>query len=1515
MRGVKEKVVQWLLIATCVLIATSPLADSITSPLISSGTQIREYRSLSADDFKKVINMIDYDNIFKHISSLVAYESRVTGYEGCEKSAEYIANIFKTLNLTVEIQEYKVLSPIDKGSAILYSENGSVNEIPAYAIWPNYVVTGFVPSSKPIRGRLLYVGKGDLKDFNGEEVEGSIVLMDFNSGDNWKNAMKLGAKAVIFLEPMETSYREAISKFSLIPVHFPRLYVQRRYAAKLLELALKRAEVEVYSNMKWEEVTAKNVIGIIEGSERPNDVIIVAAHYDTWSVVPKLAPGADEAVSVASLLELARIFSILRPKYTIWFVALSGHWLALAGAREFVENYFFDWSVLNGSKKLWAFIALDFSTDSTKLNLLYAGHFYEYTGGAITPIETRWTRWLEPKIFREVLPRLEEATGRRYDVESGFMGIYGWWGSVYGPYMLDSEPFAIAHGLGFAIRTVGLREHWGHPLSTVEKVQLKNLKPQLEVAAAIVFALAEEGVGMRWEHVSPARALYVAGGAEVAGYITLHGRVLKFNYSKGWYDPVPNAIVAILRGGPGYTSYPFSRILVKSDEKGEFIVHGIGGLFAVSHAGWGGAQIYVEAYKIDDETGLIVYAPDLGQYGQMQIPFYYQPDRHPFNVSTVVFECSSIVIFDVGAPMMLAPKIFFDPRFESWHYGAWHSIPFLIQVLDFNTLGPFLNWGSSYLPFDDIAVVFVPPNSRAAILYKLTAAYRNVGILVNASEWSPEGEGIHVSERTQLVIPLTAYRFAEEAYLLSLNRYSKLTSRFVLSYVAEQHLSESSKWLNEARKALAERRYDAAYTYAKLAWIRAFYAYEEVMRLLYDTVNVNSIFLIVAVIFAALFETLVIGASGKSKMVSLTVILITLIILFYFVHPAPQVASVYWMAPLSVGILLLLLFVSLLFMSRAREITLSYREALAGKHFFVEVSRVDLMLTLFSTSIQFMKKRKIRTILTLIIVVTVIFSLLSLTSTVYTTAATLTRPTIYSPSYKGILITRPTPLKEQGTTIPGGAVVPILSYGDLDLIKTLIRSDKFSVRVWWYPQSVRSKAVYATLVGRNGSYNIKAILGLSPDEVLDLRQAIINGSWLPSFAENVCILPVNIAKSLGVSVGDQVWLEGYNLNLTVVGILDPRVANVIKDLDAYPVTPPSPDSIAALLRGFIQEQQWLPLSFEEVIVVPYQILLDKGGFIASVAAQVEDFEALKEKAAELAMYFELIRMYISDGKDVLMVSPFLAFGFYGWANLAVPLLIAALMLTNVILGNVRERRREVETFSALGLAPREVSWFFVAEALVFSLIGYVIGYLLGLVSNIILFKSKLLPPNFIVNISSLATILSLMIGLLAILAPSVYPAIMVSRTVVPSLERKWKVPTKPRGDEWEIPLPYAAVSKEEALGFLEFLREFFDFHRKESVEVFITDDISFDMGNLQLVVVSRLQPLESGVVQKATFSAIYLRGEGRYTFLANVKLLSGKREAWLAKVPAFIDSVRKQMLMWRGLTPTERAKYVAKVVS
>ncbi|MBS7618867.1 M28 family peptidase, partial [Candidatus Bathyarchaeota archaeon] len=42
----------------------------------------------------------------------------------------------------------------------------------------------------------------------------------------------------------------------------------------------------------------------------PNEMentIALMAHYDSVSVVPALSPGAEEAIGVASLLELARL--------------------------------------------------------------------------------------------------------------------------------------------------------------------------------------------------------------------------------------------------------------------------------------------------------------------------------------------------------------------------------------------------------------------------------------------------------------------------------------------------------------------------------------------------------------------------------------------------------------------------------------------------------------------------------------------------------------------------------------------------------------------------------------------------------------------------------------------------------------------------------------------------------------------------------------------------------------------------------------------------------------------------------------------------------------------------------------------------------------------------------------------------------------------------------------------------------------------------------------------------------
>lgn len=63
--------------------------------------------------------------------------------------------------------------------------------------------------------------------------------------------------------------------------------------------------------------TCKNILVTKLGAEKPNEIIIVGAHYDSYS-----NPGADDNASgIASLIELARFMSNKKTKCTIRFVA------------------------------------------------------------------------------------------------------------------------------------------------------------------------------------------------------------------------------------------------------------------------------------------------------------------------------------------------------------------------------------------------------------------------------------------------------------------------------------------------------------------------------------------------------------------------------------------------------------------------------------------------------------------------------------------------------------------------------------------------------------------------------------------------------------------------------------------------------------------------------------------------------------------------------------------------------------------------------------------------------------------------------------------------------------------------------------------------------------------------------------------------------------------------------------------------------------------------------------------
>ncbi|HEX8549051.1 MAG TPA: M28 family peptidase [Cytophagaceae bacterium] len=91
---------------------------------------------------------------------------------------------------------------------------------------------------------------------------------------------------------------------------------------------------------------AKNIIGYIEGKNKPDSFVVISAHYDHLGGMGKSTyfPGAnDNASGCAMLLELASFYSRPenQPSISIVFMLFAGEEAGLLGSRHYTENPLF----------------------------------------------------------------------------------------------------------------------------------------------------------------------------------------------------------------------------------------------------------------------------------------------------------------------------------------------------------------------------------------------------------------------------------------------------------------------------------------------------------------------------------------------------------------------------------------------------------------------------------------------------------------------------------------------------------------------------------------------------------------------------------------------------------------------------------------------------------------------------------------------------------------------------------------------------------------------------------------------------------------------------------------------------------------------------------------------------------------------------------------------------------------------------------------------------------------------
>jgi Zn-dependent M28 family amino/carboxypeptidase len=120
----------------------------------------------------------------------------------------------------------------------------------------------------------------------------------------------------------------------------PTAVISREHAERLARLAEKN-EVRVrlsISNQTAPSYESKNVIAEIRGREKPDEIVLIGAHLDSWD----LGTGAeDNGVNAAMVIDLARAFHDLgiRPRRTLRFALFTGEEQGLLGSEAYVARH------------------------------------------------------------------------------------------------------------------------------------------------------------------------------------------------------------------------------------------------------------------------------------------------------------------------------------------------------------------------------------------------------------------------------------------------------------------------------------------------------------------------------------------------------------------------------------------------------------------------------------------------------------------------------------------------------------------------------------------------------------------------------------------------------------------------------------------------------------------------------------------------------------------------------------------------------------------------------------------------------------------------------------------------------------------------------------------------------------------------------------------------------------------------------------------------------------------------
>ncbi|HSV72908.1 MAG TPA: FtsX-like permease family protein [Chthonomonadales bacterium] len=1593
-----------------------------------------------AATYRRLAAEVSPENISETIRTLSSFGSRIAGYPGDAKAAAYVERRFREIGLEqVRSESFGVVVPVDRGSSI--TVNGRTKKL--HALWPNLVRTSQLPPDG-ITGKLLYVGDGELSNFNGKDVEGSIVLVDFNSRAEWMNAPRLGVRAVIFIAPEETMRGEAEAKFISIPINIPRFWISQSDVPELLAATAHPTPpmATVKCDMPFERREAKNIFGMIPGTDPKlkDQIIVVQGYYDSISVVPSLAPGAESAGGIAALLEIARIYRQNPPGRTMWFVANSGHHLALQGVREFVHRHIDDWAqpsmseraisaeystrtaiwlvgllavfalwlisraiharregarVLNPGSAVLAVLVLammslnagfwlsdrtnplrkpptiylwtglDLTSQTRGVGIFYKGWFYDFR----EDIQGRFSDIA--RVCRENADKIGAALGfdSRKAFADGVNPVDGknWRNFIPGKPAFASEVVTMAQGNGVTFASIDdARSLVDTPFDTPDRVNIANLAFQTRLLACLYYHIVtdtnEPGDvdAQRMPITEPSRWSRMA---LQGGFATVRGRVTLFDPKESFIafpDPrLAESLVVIRNRTKSFMGVRGNMITAVSDnpvtgEKNAFEFHGVAPLTAFG----GNAVTRLLAFHIDDrETvvdratgervpnqslGEIDYAPDLGVTGARFMPLDVSVTTATKEVNIILFRCVPTAIFDLVDQQSLRALT-------------------TINILDGATNGEPRMFGYAIDPQDpwmvgsyveDVAVIFSQPGSRLKILMGAGPAATRL-LLINPDRENPEGIGYLVggdpreAQDAELrgavtveefdptreiarggAIYHTALHVAKDMWHLNDYRIQRL-ARYRIVNEGINALHERSRGsIENAQEAAATLDWERFHHESRAAWGFASRAYPDVKQTALDVVQGVLFYLALLIPFAFFMERLVFGSYDLKRQLGYAFVIFLLIFfIFSQVHPAFDITINPVIVLLAFIMLALSCIVIALIAGKFEEQLKQMNREVSGVH-KADIGRVSVALAAFNLGISNMRRRKARTVLTCATLVLLTFTVLSFTSIVQTMRFNQV-PAPGVPRYNGLMVRTAMwdPLQEPAYRLLAD------EYG---------RTNAVAPRAWFFGTQLGEQS-FLTIRRADRQFDARALIGLTPQEerVTRPQEALIAGRWFQPGDIYAVIIPDAIAAALRVEPQEvgRATVTYAGVEYTVIGIYDTQKFKDITDLDNEILTPVDFIMMQRLARqgragGETGFREYTHLEPDAVFIIPFQTATNLGAELRSIAIDFGDPErvtaTLEPLMHRLGLNLYAGRIPEEGRPTITRYSSIAATTGRGLELVIFPVVIAALIVLNTMLGSVFERVKEIHIFSSIGLAPAHIGMLFIAEAMVYAILGSVAGYLLGQLTSQILMITGAFQGLYL-NYSSVSAVLTTLVVVGVVLLSTLYPARKAAEVATPAIDRTWRVPD-PQGDEWAIPLPFS-VTSEQAHGLNQFLAEWFSAYEEYSIGDFVTQDVRTSEFQAQPVALAAadglapedmpeactayriecmawLAPFDLGVSQKVGIETLPTLMADVYEIRVIIHRESGDISNWKRVNRRFLNTLRKQFLIWRTLKQGERDRYL-----